>query len=104
VRVAASEIPSGLLRPRQRRAREGRFQGVHAADLERARTEDANLARAYAEAPSWTDAASFDDRSVPFAVASLSYSRTVTDIVQAWFAAWRDCHGDLAGTPYQAAK
>ena len=72
--------------------------------LERARTEDANLARAYAEAPSWTDAASFDDRSVPFAVASLSYSRTVTDIVQAWLAAWRDCHGDLAGTPYQTAK
>jgi hypothetical protein len=72
--------------------------------LERARTEDANLARAYAEAPSWNDAASFDDRSVPFAVASLSYSRTVTDIVQAWLAAWRDCHGDLAGTPYQASK
>ena len=72
--------------------------------LERARTEDANLARAYDEAPSWTDAASFDDRSVPFAIASLSYSRTVTDIVQAWLAAWRDCHGDLGGTPYQAAK
>jgi hypothetical protein len=72
--------------------------------LERARAEDANLARAYAAAPSWSDAASFDDRSVPFAIASLSYSRTVTDIVQAWLAAWRDCHGDLAGTPYQAAK
>lgn len=72
--------------------------------LERARTEDANLVRAYAEAPSWTDAAAFDDRSVPFAIASLSYSRTVTDIVQAWLAAWRDCHGDLDGTPYQGAK
>lgn len=72
--------------------------------LERARTEDGNLARAYAEAPSWTDEASFDDRSVPFAVASLSYSRSVTDIVQAWLAAWRRCHGDLAGTPYQGSK
>ncbi len=72
--------------------------------LERARTEDANLARAYADAPSWTDAAAFDDRSVPFAIASLSYSRTVTDIVEAWLAAWRECHGDLEGTPYQGAK
>lgn len=72
--------------------------------LDRARTEDANLARAYAEAPSWNDATAFDDRSVPFAIASLSYSRTVTDIVQAWLAAWRECHGDLGGTPYQGAK
>ena len=80
------------------------FKGFTLQILERARTEDANLARAYAEAPNWSDAASFDDRSVPFAIASLSYSRTVTDIVQAWLAAWRDCHGDLGGTPYQAAK
>jgi hypothetical protein len=80
------------------------FKAFTRSILERARSEDANLARAYAEAPSWTDAAAFDDRSVPFAIASLSYSRTVTDIVQAWLAAWRDCHGDLGGTPYQAAK
>jgi hypothetical protein len=72
--------------------------------LERARKEDGNLARAYAEAPSWDDPPSFDDRSVPFAIASLSYSHTVTDIVQAWLAAWRDCQGDLGGTPYAGAK
>jgi hypothetical protein len=72
--------------------------------LERARAEDANLARAYAQAPSWDDAQAFDDRSVPFAVASLCYSRSVTDIVQAWLAAWRECHGDLEGTPYSGAK
>ena len=72
--------------------------------LERARAEDVNLARAYAAAPSWTDANAFDDRSVPFAIASLSYSRSVTDIVQAWLAAWRDCHGDLVGTPYRGAN
>jgi hypothetical protein len=68
--------------------------------LERARAEDADLARAYAAAPSWNDPASFDDRSVPFAVASLSYSHSVTDIVQSWIAAWKLCHGDLGGTPY----
>ena len=72
--------------------------------LERARAEDANLARAYAQAGSPTDTGAFDDRSVPFAIASLSYSHSVTDIVQAWLAAWRECHGDLGGTPYQGAK
>lgn len=76
------------------------FKGFTLGLLERARAEDANLARAYAQAPSWDDPASFDDRSVPFAIASLSYSRSVTDIVQAWLAAWRQCHGDLGGTPY----
>ena len=80
------------------------FKGFTLQILERARAEDASLARAYAQAPSWTDANAFDDRSVPFAIASLSYSRSVTDIVQAWLAAWRECHGDLGGTPYQEAK
>jgi hypothetical protein len=80
------------------------FKAFTLTILERARTEDRNLDRAYAEAPSWNDPGSFDDRSVPFAIASLSYSRSVTDIVQAWLAAWRDCHGDLGGTPYQGAQ
>ena len=42
----------------------------------------------------------FDDRSVPFAIGSLSYSRTVTYIVRAWLAAWDGAHGDLGRTPY----
>src|SRR5258705_13955269 len=71
------------------------FKAFTTGVLERARTEDGTLAHAYAEAPSWNDPAAFDDRSVPFAIASLSYSRSVTDIVQAWLAAWRLCHGDL---------
>jgi hypothetical protein len=70
--------------------------------LERARAEDGTLAQAYAAAPSWDDPIAFDDRSVPFALASLSYSHAVTDIVQAWLAAWNRCHGDMGGTPYRA--
>jgi hypothetical protein len=82
----------------------GDFKAFTLTILERARAEDANLARAYASASSLADAAAFDDRSVPFAVASLSYSHAVTDIVQAWLAAWRECDGDLAGTPYQGEQ
>lgn len=79
------------------------FKAFTLGVLTRARTEDVNLERAYAAAPSWNDPGAFDDRSVPFAIASLSYSHAVTDIVQAWLAAWRRCHGDLAGTPYAGA-
>jgi hypothetical protein len=82
----------------------GDFKRFTLAILDRARAEDATLARAYAQAGSENNAAAFDDRSVPFAIASLSYSHTVTDIVQAWLAVWADCHGDLGGTPYQGAK
>jgi hypothetical protein len=80
------------------------FKAFTLGILERARAEDANLERAFAAAARSNDPDSFDDRSVPFAVASLSYSRTVTDIVQAWLAAWRLCQGDLGGLPYSGAK
>jgi hypothetical protein len=82
----------------------GDFKSFTLAIVERARAEDANLARAYAQAGDANGASEFDDRSIPFAIASLSYSHSVTDIVQAWLAAWRECHGDLGGTPYQGAK
>lgn len=79
------------------------FKSFTLAILERARAEDATLVQAYVQAGTGI-AAAFDDRSIPFAIASLSYSRSVTDIVQAWLAAWRECHGDFGGTPYQGAK
>jgi hypothetical protein len=81
----------------------GDMRGFTLGVLERARAEDGTLAKAYAAAPSWDDPIAFDDRSVPFAVASLSYSHAVTDIVQAWLAAWSRCHGDMGGTPYRGA-
>ena len=81
----------------------GDFRGFAGEVLDRARAEDATLAKAYASAPSWDDPVAFDDRSVPFALASLSYSHAVTDIVEAWVAAWSRCHGDLGGTPYRSA-
>jgi hypothetical protein len=68
--------------------------------LARASAEDRTLAEAYAAAGTPPDPAAFDDRSVPFAVGSLAYSYTVTDIVRSWLAAWRDAGGDLGRTPY----
>ena len=39
----------------------------------------------------------FDDRSVAFAVASLSVSRAVTATARVWLLAWHRAHGDLTG-------
>ncbi len=68
--------------------------------LRQARAEDQDLARAYSMAGDPPDPAAFDDRSVPFAVASLSYTRSVTSIVRAWLGAWGKASGDLRETPY----
>jgi hypothetical protein len=39
----------------------------------------------------------FDDRSVAFAVASLSVSRAITATARVWLLAWHRAHGDLTG-------
>ncbi len=41
-----------------------------------------------------------DERSIPFGIASLSYSRAVSDIVLVWHSLWASVDGDLSGTPY----
>lgn len=46
------------------------------------------------------DPAYVDQRSIPFGVASLSFSRTVTDTARVWLRAWRQAHGDITGLPY----
>lgn len=70
------------------------------AMIARSRSDDRTLAQAYAAAGSPPRADAFDDRSVPFAIGSLSYSRTFTDIVRVWLSAWREAGGDLGRTPY----
>ena len=43
--------------------------------------------------------AHFDEKSVPFGVASLSYSQAVNDIARLWAHLWRSAGGDLGGQP-----
>lgn len=68
--------------------------------VQRSSAEDDELQRAYRQAGDPPQAAYFDDRSVPFAVASLAYSRSVTDLVRVWLTAWAEAGGDLGYTPY----
>jgi hypothetical protein len=44
-----------------------------------------------------------DERSVPFAVASLAYSQAVNDIVRVWTCLWREAGGDMTGAPLRGA-
>ena len=48
-------------------------------------------------------AQALDERSVPFAVASLAYSQAVNDIVRVWVHLWRSAGGDMTGAPFQGA-
>jgi hypothetical protein len=80
------------------------FRGYTLIVLGRAREDDARLAFAYAKAGDPPRPAFFDDRSVPFAVGSLAYSRTFTDIVRVWLAAWDRAGGDMGQTPYMKPK
>jgi len=69
--------------------------------MQRARREDLELSRAYAAAGSPPNPAAFDDRSIPFAVASLAYSHTVNEIVRVWLSVWERAGGDVGRTPYR---
>jgi hypothetical protein len=47
----------------------------------------------------------FDWKSLPFGIASLSYSNSITDTVQVWFYTWKKAHGDTTNTPlYKKTK
>jgi hypothetical protein len=81
----------------------GEFAAFARGAIARARVDGEALARAYTDAGTPPAPAAFDDRSVPFAIGSLSYSHSVTDVVRAWLAAWGGAHGDMTGTPYGKA-
>jgi hypothetical protein len=72
--------------------------------MQRARDDNQLLVGVYAKAGDPPNPAFFDDRSVPFAVGSLAYSHTFTDIVSVWLAAWKQASGDMTLTPYLNKK
>lgn len=44
----------------------------------------------------------FDPKSLPFGIASLSYTRSISNTVQIWFYTWQKSHGDTTWTPFHS--
>jgi hypothetical protein len=42
----------------------------------------------------------FDKKSIPFAVAYLSYNYSVTDTAKVWYYLWKELKGNLSFAPY----
>jgi len=59
------------------------------------------IKRSYYPAGQRVPSSTFDDRSIPFAIASLAYSRAVSDTANLWFYVWSRAGGDVRGTPYR---
>ena len=72
--------------------------GMNLADRSRSYLDD--LIGAFRRYDADENTAALDERSVPFGVASLTFSRSVTDTARAWLYAWRQAHGDLSGLPF----
>jgi hypothetical protein len=80
--------------------RDADLMAFGAAAARRARRYYPAIRRAYAPGNREPVALRFDVRSLPFGVASLSYSHSVTDTARVWLHVWNKAHGDLQGTPY----
>lgn len=57
------------------------------------------IGEAYYPEGSLVSSDTFDWKSLPFGIASLSYSRSITNTVQIWFYVWKKAHGDTTVTP-----
>ncbi len=68
------------------------------AQARHARAYFEHLERAYALSGGRSEP--FDERSLPFGIGSLAYSRAVTGIARAWLHVWAAARGDLSGTPH----
>ena len=77
------------------------YRGFALELIKRSAQSDRELAYAYERYAEHGHASAFDDRSVPFAVGSLSYSRSVNDVVRVWLTVWENAPGDMGRTPYR---
>jgi hypothetical protein len=65
----------------------------------RASSKYSRLGEAYFPDGKLVSSDTFDARSLPFGIASLSYSHSISNTVQIWFYTWKQAHGDITYTP-----
>ncbi len=82
----------------------GDVAGFAEAAVSRARRYYGYISRAYSPGNPVPAVQRFDDRSLPFGIGSLCYSRCVTDTARIWLHIWKSARGDMHGTPYLASS
>ncbi len=74
---------------------EGDVESVVSHAIARSRRFNALLEEEYHRDGRTRSAAEFDDRSTAFGIASISYSRAVSDLVNVFYAVWKEAGGDV---------
>jgi len=77
----------------------GRIAAFAESTASRSRRDYEFISRAYSSDNPAPPASRFDERSIPFGIGSLGYSRSVTDTAKVWLHVWREANGDTEGTP-----
>lgn len=79
-----------------------RFEEFGMASAQRSAGYVSHVRSAYTPAGKRISAAAFDEKSLPFGVASLSYSQAVNDIARLWTHLWLRAGGDVSGQLFPA--
>jgi hypothetical protein len=83
--------------------KKGNLQAFMMASARRAARNYPHVGPAYKDDGTPVSRDALDERSVPFGVASLSYSHATSNIALVWRHLWQSVNGDLEGTPYLGA-
>jgi hypothetical protein len=75
------------------------YRGFVLASARRAAANYAPIGPAFKEDGTPRSPQAVDERSVPFGIASLTYSHAASSIVWTWLHLWKSLNGDLEGTP-----
>jgi hypothetical protein len=78
----------------------GNVDGYLEAISERVRPYGSHLEEVFRLEQEKPDPKRFDDRSIAFGIASLSYSRSVSDVSRVWLYIWQQANGDMEGVPF----
>ncbi len=100
VEKSLDKIPFVLDRSPSKEIEQGDIRGYVLASARRAGKDYAFIGPAFKDDGTPTSPEALDERSVPFGIASLSYSCAVNDIVRIWGHLWKSVNGDQQGTPY----